>query len=617
MEKIKQEKWFQTTLKVLKHPVTKVVFTLILVYISNFYLQMSQNNWDMHLAYKFATSWHVEKFLLGTLVLLILDAFLIAFSGSFLVGNSFYGLSILLLGIANFEKMSKRMEPIYPDDLKMIIEWTMLKDMIGTFYFVIAMILIFAIIALFAYSIYKSRKLSKNTQIVRLIIFTLSFSSLIYIDNFNKPNNLLRKAYDKTALWIPYSQKMNYYNTGFMGGFLYNLSVEAMDKPEGYSKEKMEAIVDKYNKQANEANELTSNSEQPNIIFLMSESFSDPNNLAGIDLNKNPIKPFQEIASQSLYSGEMLSQNYGGGTANIEFEALTGFSMEVLNSQMTTPYTMMLPKQKSFPSVVSNLSNQGYETVAIHPYNTSMYKRKDVYNVLGFNTFLDESTMTHQEKLSPNGYISDESAFNEVLDILSTCDKPVFTHLVTMQTHMPYNTKYTHSDYELKDGWNDPSITNYAQDIAYTSEALDKLVEDLNQLDRRTILVFWGDHLPSIYPEEIVKENEPIKTHLTEYFIYDTKQKISPQVETLSPFYFSSLMTQAPGMKQTGFNALMLELYHIMPAFEKRMYLYDNKWQEDINLPEKENGVLEDYRLVMYDTISGERYGNQLFDVVN
>ena len=131
----------------------------------------------------------------------------------------------------------------------------------------------------------------------------------------------------------------------------------------------------------------------------------------------------------------MLSQNYGGGTANIEFEALTGFSMEPLNAQMTTPYTLLVPKLEKLPSLVSLLKDSGYETTAIHPYDTSMYKRKDVYQVLGFDQFLDQDTMTHRDKLENNPYISDESAYEEVLDQLDS-DTPQFLHLVTMHCQL-------------------------------------------------------------------------------------------------------------------------------------------------------------------------------------
>lgn len=601
--------------KFFTHPLFKIIITLIVVYLSNFYLQLSQNSWSYSLAWKFAMEWHVEKFLLGTLVLLFLDIFLISLSGSFLIGNAIYIASIGLLGIANSQKMLLRMEPIYPDDLKMITEFTMLKDIIGTKFFIMAMLLILIVILVLIYSIYRSFKMKKIFQVIRVACLGLSIVGLFYASQFNDPNNLLRKEYNKTALWIPYSQKMNYYNTGFMGGFLYNLKVDAMDKPKGYSKEAVEKIAEKYNKQAKENNEAKKDEEKPNVVFVMSESFSDPDKLDGVKLNKDPISDYREVARQSIYSGEMLSQNYGGGTANIEFEALTGISMALLNPQMTTPYTMMLPKKTEFPSIVSSLEKQDYKTVAIHPYNTSMYKRKDVYNVLGFDKFLDENTMTHQEKLSKNGYISDESAFNEVLDVIKKNEQPSFVHLVTMQTHMPYNNKYSDSPYKLTTSASSSSIENYAYDISYTSQALKQFIQEIDKLERPTIVVFWGDHLPSIYSDEIVEKNNPFTTHLTEYLIYDSLSKHKHHQEVMSPFYFSSLITDFSSVEQTGFNALLLKLQAILPAFEKQKYYMNGKWQEEVSFTKEQREVYEDYQMIVYDLVSGEGYSKNMFKV--
>lgn len=616
MEKISQRPVFKKTLKVLKHPITMIILTVILVYLSNFYLQLSQNNLNLSLAYKFATQWHVEKFILGCLVLLVVDSLLIALSGSFLVGNLVYAISILLLGVANYLKMSYRQEPIYPDDLKMITEWSMLGDIIGKGTFSILLAVALLGIGIFLYQIYRSFKLSKKIQYIRLATFGVCLSMLWYVSLFNQPTNLLRKAYDKTALWIPYSQKMNYYNTGFMGGFLYNLKVEAMEEPDNYSQATIDAIVDKYTKQAQVSNDTTKQLEKPNIVFVMSESFSDPNKLNGIDLNLDPLEKYQLISEKSLYTGEMLSQNYGGGTANIEFEALSGFSMALLNSQMTTPYTMMLPKEKDFPSIVSTLKNQDYKTTAIHPYNTSMYKRKDVYSVLGFDNFLDENTMEHTEKITENSFISDQSAFDEVTTVLSSSSDPQFVHLVTMQTHMPYNTKYPTSDFKLLTGVENKSIENYAQDIYYTTDSLTNFIDGLEQIKRQTIVVFWGDHLPSIYSDEVITNNDDVTTHLTEYFIYDSKHNYTPTHQTVSPFYFSSLVSQMNGVYQTGFNALLLELYSFLPAFEKQMYLYNEEWHKEIKLTEEEQVIFDEYKLIEYDIVSGEKYSKTFFDVV-
>ncbi|MEG2254062.1 MAG: sulfatase-like hydrolase/transferase [Vagococcus sp.] len=590
-----------------------LVASFILVFLSNYYLQLSENSWSFELATKFAFSWHTEKFLLGCFVLLVLDLFIVSVAGSFFVGNLFYVVGIVLLGIANSLKLSYRMEPIYPEDLKMIVEWGMMRDILGWVLFLLFICVVFALIGTLIYSFYDSLKLSPRLQRIRIVTLVVTLFLMVYISHFNDPNNLLRKAYNRTAKWIPYSQKMNYYNTGFVGGFLFNLQVEGMEKPEGYSKEAIQSITSKYDAKADKVNKEKKTGEQPNVVYIMSESFSDPLKLKGINMTPDPLKDYREVASEGIYQGQMLSQNYGGGTANIEFEALTGFSMGLLNPQMTTPYTMMLPKEKEFPSIVSTLKQQNYEATAIHPYNTSMYKRKDVYQTFGFDRFIDEKTMTYQDKLSTAGYISDESAFKEVLSLLKEDENPQFVHLVTMQTHMPYTNKYEHSDYQMSGETKGKGIENYAQDIAYTSEALEAFIKETKQLDRPTVVVFWGDHLPGIYPDDVLADNEEVTAHLTEYFVYDGRDN-SPTKETvISPFYFPSLVGQSEGIKTTGFLELLQEVHAFLPAFEKDQYFYDNSWQKEASLSKEEEAVFHEYELIQYDMVSGEKYSKAFF----
>ncbi|EOI02701.1 membrane-oligosaccharide glycerophosphotransferase [Enterococcus moraviensis ATCC BAA-383] len=586
-----------------------VVGMIALVFVSNLYLQWCQNELSFDLVFKFAFSWHTEKFILGSFVLLIFLLFLCSLAGSLALGSLLYGITIGILGFADYQKMFYRVEPIYPDDLKMITEFGLLREMIGTIPFIFILLLAVVGIFFFIRAIYQSRLLSKKMQIIRLSGLVVTIGLLMYISNFNNPNNLLRKAYDKTALWIPYSQKMNYYNTGFMGGFLYNLKIEAMDKPENYSKKTIEAITTKYTTAAERPNNSES-TEQPNIIFVMSESFSNPQNLAGVTADKDPLKDYFDVA-KTTYSGQMLSQNYGGGTANIEFEALTSLSMELFNPQLTTPYTMLIPKMEEMPSIVSLLKEKNYQATAIHPYNTSMYKRKDVYKILGFDQFISEDTMTYKEKLQKNPYISDKSAYNEVLDLLKDDKNPQFVHLVTMQTHMPYSDKYTSKDYSSQSVGNKKAIDSYMQDIAYSSEALKQFTTALKDLKRRTLVVFWGDHLPSIYSDEIKAANEEVQLHETEFLMYDTQDKLSQRNNhdaLSSPFYFAPTLFDQSNMEMTGFYQLLSELEQEIPAFEKGFYYKNGQWSKTFNLNKAQQELYEDYRLIQYDIVSGENY---------
>ncbi|MBO1085044.1 MULTISPECIES: LTA synthase family protein [Enterococcus] len=590
---------------------TLVVGTIVVILLSNLFLQWCQNNLSVDLALKFAFSWHTEKFLLACFVLLTVFLFMVAFAGSYLFGLLFYLVSIGILGFANYLKMSYRQEPIYPDDLKMITEFNLLKDMTGTPIFIGLMLLAILAFGGVVWAIVRSFKKDRTFQIYRILTLVMTVAMMGYFSNFNNPNNLLRKAYNQTALWIPYSQKMNYYNTGFIGGFLYNLKVEPMERPEGYSKEKINEITEKYQAIADKKNQ-TASDEQPNIIYVMSESFSDPSHLNGVTVTGDPLADYREVANQT-YSGRMLSQNYGGGTANIEFEALTGLSMALFNGQMTTPYTMLVPKLDQLPSLVSTLNAQNYRTTAIHPYNTSMYKREDVYQTLGFDSFISEGNMTYTDTIDNNPYISDESAYKEILDLLKDEETPQFVHLVTMQTHMPYAGKYSQLDFSAttEDNNGTDTLDNYLQDIAYSSQALKAFTEALKDTPRRTLVVFWGDHLPGIYSDEIKNKNEKQALHQTEFLMFDTAgelEKRETNDAVTSPFYFAANLLEQTNQKTTGFYQLLLEMESAIPAFERELYFQNGQWGKEAQLNQAQEEVYEAYRLIQYDLVSGEQY---------
>ncbi|EOB1387530.1 LTA synthase family protein [Enterococcus hirae] len=601
---VKQKNWLKYTLVAIS-----IVFV---VGLSNLYLQWCQNDLSFDLAVKFAFSWHTEKFLLACLVLLMIFLFLVAVLGSFLFGTFFYLVGIGILGYANYLKMTYRQEPIYPDDLKMIKEFGLLKDMTGTISFYLLAGMILLVVAGGCWAIYQSFKKDKKFQAIRVITLFTTIFALIYISHFNNPNNLLRKAYNKTALWIPYSQKMNYYNTGFIGGFLYNLKIDPMEKPKGYSEETIKEITSHYQKLADEKNK-TASEEQPNIIYVMSESFSDPSRLNGVEITGDPLADYYAVADQT-YSGQMLSQNYGGGTANIEFEALTGFSMGLFNAQLTTPYTMLVPKMNQLPSIVSTLKDQNYHTTAIHPYNTSMYKRKDVYEVLGFDEFISENTMTYTDTIEDNPYISDASAYQEVMDLLKEDDTPQFIHLVTMQTHMPYDGKYQQLEYTAKteDNSGISSLENYLQDISYSSQSLKAFTEELKKLSRRTLVVFWGDHLPGIYSDTIQNSNEKHTLHETQFLMFDSQGELEKtEAPVTSPFYFAADLMNQTNQQTTGFYQLLLALQNELPAFERELYYQEGQWHREAQLNKKQAELYQAYEMIQYDIVSGEKYSLQ------
>lgn len=610
------------------------ILCFISAFINNYLLQIFQNQYDLNIAYKFVFEWHTALFFLSVFVLFVVTLWVTALIGKVWYSTAFMFLLTIGVGLANQQKLVNRGEPLYPNELGMLNELPFLLKMLEGKWLILLIATVLGVVA-YCYGLNKLTQalmmkwkqpiypyLDRKNLIIRGVTFVCTSFILFYTYQFNQDGNLLKKMYDKHAYWIPYSQQMNYYNNGFLGGFLYNFPIDAMKEPTNYSKEEIDRIVEKHTKTAQTINETRTETQlKPNIVFIMSESFSDIEALKGIQAEKDPMPETRKWMEKST-SGKVLSQGYGGGTANIEFEALTGFSMYAFNEQMTTPYTMLLPHFKEFPSIVSYLEKEDYETTAIHPYNTSMYKRREVYDTLQFSNFLNEDTMTYQQTIEQNQYISDSAAFNETMAQLETQDQASFIHLVTMQNHLPYSDNYSDSidvssSLSLE---NKENISNYLQGVAYSDAALNRFLLALEDFDEPTIVVFWGDHLPSVYGDAVFQENDVRTMYETPFLLYTNFPTEARDVGTISPIYFMNELLEQTKMKVNPFYGMMTTLETEVKGMEKLLLVnQENQTVTEDELSEAAKELLQDYQMIQYDVTTGKGYSQQtpFFDSVN
>ncbi len=626
MRKIKKKKKWAFSYKtqtILTGCLKTILVGLVMSIAGNFLLQFFQNQYSFSLAMNFAFNWHTELFLFGAFLLFVLYIWMTALFGSRWLSALILLLGVLVIGVTTQQKMALRGEPLYPSDFSMIRELPFLIRMIdsklilamGIFFLCLVSIAVFILVRKKRKNQWERPVQTKASWLIRGSTFLVASFILFYSSCFNQTGNVFKAAYDRYAYWIPYSQQMNYYNNGFIGGFLYNLGINAMTKPINYSKQQVADIVHKYEEKAAEINESRKAAlNDVNIIYVMNESFSDPLDLEGITLSKDPIPKIRELEKTTL-SGKILSQGYGGGTANIEFEALTGLSMEPMAASLTTPYTQLVSRMSKLPSIVSYLNQQNYATTAIHPYNTTMYKRNEVYQKLGFKTFLNETNMEFVEKNDRNPYISDQSAYHEVLKQMKHTKEYDFIHLVSMQNHMSYSGKYPNTDFSAQGTGNAKEAANYLQDLKYSDDALDDFLTTIEQLPEKTIVVFWGDHLPSFYSESIVETNGSLKMHQTPLLIYSNFSVNDDTLGTISPIYFMNHILTIANAQVTPFYAFLMELEEGLPAFEKGLYLENNTETiitERKDLSKETQDLLNVYDMIQYDVTAGENYSQVL-----
>jgi phosphoglycerol transferase MdoB-like AlkP superfamily enzyme len=571
----------------------------------------------------------IRLLLLGYLLLWLLLILVVSVVGRLWIASTLFLSLVGAAAMANYQKMRLRLEPIYPADVLYLGDLGFLAENAG----VLASLGVGIGVALtgsiafflsrLSARIFGTRSLSGSAFGRRQLLLrggaaTLAGAVLISATNFNEPRNPVRQTYDAAgASWAPWDQPQNYALNGFTSGLLYNMPVTAMRKPEGYSAAAMDILVDKYSRIASSINaeRRTVAIQDTNVILVLGESFVDPLRMEGVELEEDPI-PFTRSLMASSTSGTMLSSGYGGGTANVEFEVLTGMTVHNFEPQISTPYQMLVPQYASFPSLLRSLAGQRHEKVAIHPFKPSLYRRTDVYSSFGFTRtkFLDQ--MTHTERYESDPFVSDAATFNELLDDIRASERPVVAKVVTMQNHRPLEGKYA----SPLNGWDakgDPlpeELGQYLRGLRYSDLAIQQLSKDLQDLPERTVVLYYGDHHPAAWPDSVLDQNDPRTKFETPFFVFanfTTRRIETPEV--LSPPFLVNQMLRAVNAPLTPYEALLEKLAEELPVLDRKSI--DELSRTERTSPAKD--LLSDYRLVQYDLSVGRRYSAEaMFDVV-
>jgi len=293
-----------------------------------------------------------------------------------------------------------------------------------------------------------------------------------------------------------------YRQKGFWVAFLNNITGLPEIYVEAYTEETIRQIAAPLPEAA-----TCQESFRPDIIVLVSESFFDMTKLPGIKYSESISPFFHELKKQN--SIKWFSPSFGGQTANAEFEMLTGFPL-VLFSPQVVPYRLYLRKKTE--SVASVLGSAGYKSFMIHPYYKNFWSRNTVIPNLGFDAFIALEDMTYSERRG--GFVSDDALISEAIDILEREKKPVFLYLMTIQNHYPFEAgRYDAYDDAVKvssEKLNEAEnglLESYANGVLDSDRALRRLVEHIKaHSNRPTLVLFHGDHLPSLGGSEIYKK---------------------------------------------------------------------------------------------------------------
>lgn len=558
----------------------------------------------------------------------------------FTVGATFSLLSILTF--INSQKLAVRDAPFLPDDLRMAgnlgqvasyADQDAIMRLAAGVVFVLAGTILMEIFVKRAFG-RDPKKLpwwERHSVIPRLTYGAIALAGLVSVTT-----PLLRQ---QPADWVQgmelvgWNQTINYESNGIIIGFVNNLGRMEIPQPDNYSGETMQKIAERY--EAKRAEDMTARKPltevADRVIVILDETFYDPALLTkyyphnGGDVLPNLHKLFQNYPSGYMYSPE-----YGGNTANIEFEVQTGLSNYWAG---TIPYVTTVTKTAGLTSVASIARSLGYETTAIHSYDGTMYKRNLVYPLLGYNDFISRDEMKHTNKEpgpQNNMYLNDQAVFQEVLDVLKDGPERQMVNVVTMQNHSPYwlaeypKLEFTMKNSKGEDGGDYSRSVNF-QSLHEADKYVAEFLADLDKSDEKTVVLWFGDHAAGLFEKYTESDNKTDRDtiHLTPYFIWTnfeiadlyTTAEVKEHNAKLGITIPSSI--RGVNLPTTTPNCLQNTMYNLLkvekPAF---FYLLDevcatapilaHTYLEDDG-PAKTQ-TLTDYELVNYDAMAGKQY---------
>lgn len=311
----------------------------------------------------------------------------------------------------------------------------------------------------------------------------------------------------------------------------------------------------------------------------------------------------------------MLSAVYGGGTANTEFEVLTGFSTQFLPAG-SIAYDQYI--NRPIEALLTILSRQGYATSAIHTYHNWFYSRDKVYQFEGFSKFISKEFLNNPPYKGP--YIRDTELTQQIINQVKETDKPDFVYAVSMQDHGPYDTTEDPGNTVKTTSANLPPqsqaiLDNYANRISDVDKSLQQLIDGLKQINQPTMVIFYGDHLPmlgdnySVYKDAgFIQNGNTYQDYLSLHSVpFVTWNNFSTTVNHNVKLSANFMGTFALQLAQKSGSPMTDLLSDLMKNGSETIISKD--YWNDANISAN---TFNDYELLQYDLLFGKEYSYDL-----
>lgn len=469
-----------------------------------------------------------------------------------LVKRRIFGLAILSVlwitcGIVNMVLLNERVTPFNASDLKLIDSAiTIMNKYFSSVMVVFVILAVIAVVMLAVLIFIKVPKVKYSINYVSNAVIV----GIVVVGMFA----LLNISVDTGFMSTKFTNLTTAYNEyGFVYCFVNSLVNTGVKKPEDYSPDTIDEIVNKFENNGNE--DENNDIRTPNVILLQLESFFNINDVNDLVLSENPI-PFYTKLCQEYTSGYLNVFNVGYGTCNTEFEVMTGMNLNDFGPG-EFPYKTIL-KETTCENIAYDLKENGYATHAIHNNTGTFYGRNSVFKNLGYDTFTSIEYM-HVTEFTPMSWAKDKFLTKEIIDALKSTENQDYIYTISVQGHGSYPTEPMLENPLIKvsgvenEGQRN-AIEYYANEINEMDKFVEELVNALNELGEDTVLVMFGDHLPGLgFSDEELKNGSQYQTT---YVIWNNIG-LPKEDETIEAFQLASKV-----MSQLNISTGVINKYH-------------------------------------------------------
>lgn len=516
--------------------------------------------------------------------------------------------AIAIIGVGNYFVVMFRSNPIVPwdiysfetamgvaDNYVFSVDWALAEH--------IAMFILMLIVGVRT-NIRLNKKILRPILTVAMCIPAYFYISYLWQDNLD---NLERNTGLNDTL---FNAKYMHSKDGFFVSFILDIHFLQIEEPKNYSDEYALSLLNEQKVEKVETPE-----ELPDIIAIMDETFSDPAVLGEFETNKDYMPFVHSILRGEVantISGYTDVSVLGGNTANSEFEFLTGNSMAFFPNG-SVPYLQYI--RDGISTIVPQLEEYGYTTYGTHPYRAKGWNREFIYDLMGFDYRYFQGSFPFEDKL--RNYVSDEADFKSILEWRNNTEGPFFMFNVTMQNHSNYGGDFDNFDPQIvakfKNTYSNKYLNKYLSLMYETDQDVASLLSELSQSDRKTIVVFWGDHQPNDYVvRPIYKEygldfdnqtyEQQQQRQKTPFFIwanYDIQEQTNVEI---SLNYLNILLFETAGLQLDEYQTFRKNLWQgQIPMMNAVGYRNDDgDLVEYDDAPEEIQNLLNEYQNIQY-----------------